>query len=212
MEAALNTGGDVITIDRWKEELRRVVSYSFSPVEITSPTSSYLISTSHALRLAVSNIIKWACSRIDSPLAVEALMHASRCAHYVVVAYDISSGIDIPCCFTSAVNTHEMRQVCFCDVLPNGVIERSKFYAMDRNCIKLLHSFHQLGHITQHIVDRVRWIISTRDNWNDLIDEGVADDLRMSMNYCMLSLHHFIKHPPCAIRAALVNAAATTSS
>lgn len=212
MEAALNTRDDVISFSRWKEELRRAVSYSFTPTDITSSTPAYQSSTSPALRLAVTNIIAWACSKIDSPLGIEAVMHASTCAHYVIIKYDISSGVDIPCCFTSAINTQDMMQVCFCDVKPNGVIDRSKFYAMDGRCIQLIHCFHQLGHITQHIVNRVRWIISACDNWNDRIDEGTADDLRMSMNHCMQSLHHFIKYPPCAIRAALANAAVTISS
>lgn len=199
MERILSSGGDVFTQHQWQRELRIAVSHSFAPHHITSANEPYHFATSANLRKSVNRLLRWACTQIQEPLAVEALKHAATCSHFVVLK---CCAIDVGCCFTRAQRLPKMRQVSFCDTSPvSGVIERSLFYAMHYECAKLVYCFYELGHIAQYIVDLAKRIIQASDDWISDIYVGAAEQLRLNLNQCMRYLYYFISHPPCAIRS-----------
>lgn len=198
MEQILAAGGDVITQEQWKHEMKSAVSYAFGPHHILSTNEPFFFATSSTFRKCISRLTHWACTQIHEPLAVAALMHAAKCSHFIILE---CCALDVGCCFTRTKQLHQMRQVCLCDTSPsNGVIRRSLFYAMHIECTILVYCYYELGHIAQYIVDLAKRIIQASDDWNGDIERGAAEDLRVSLNQCMLVLYQFIKRPPCAIR------------
>lgn len=197
MESILAAGGDAIPLPQWRTELNHAASFAFAPVNVTSTHASHHYAISSPLRQSLSRLLSWACGRIDSELAIEALRHASACAHFVVLQ---CCAVDIPCCFTGSMSS--LHQVCFCYMMPNGTIHRTLFFAMDERCVLLVYCFYLIGHVAQYTLERVQCIIASNDDWCESINAGIADDLADTVNQCTLVLHEFITRPPCGIRSA----------
>lgn len=193
MEATLESMQCTITPGQWRIELESVASSAFAPHDAINPVQDII---SKSMSESIAKLLRWACSHMNSPLAIEMLAHASTCDDLIVL--DCASP-DIECCFAGVIYK-DMKQVCFCNDTASGVIDRSKYIAMNRNCLSLVYCFYQLGHIAQYMKESVVDIISTHDDWNDAFDRGVAEDLRYSYNQCMMVLYQFVTNPPCSIR------------